>query len=46
MEFGRGERRINWRNREEIFFVVALLSQLNFAVAKQLKATKTQVPFR
>ena len=36
MEFGRGERRVNWRNREEIFFIVALLSQLNFAVAKQI----------
>ena len=34
MEFGRGDQRSTWRNNEEIFFVIALLSQLNYAVAK------------
>ena len=33
-EFGRGDQRSTWRNNEEIFFIVALLSQLNYAVAK------------
>lgn len=38
MELGRGNE--NWRKQEEIYFVVALLQHLNFAVARELSQAR------
>ena len=33
-EIGRGDQRSRWKDREEIFFVTALLGQLSFIIRK------------
>ena len=33
-EIGRGNERSRWRDREEVFFVAALLGQLSFIIKK------------
>ena len=41
-EIGRGDERSRWRDNEEIYFVVGLLSQLSYAINRYLKSTMTK----